>query len=85
MGALYIGLMSGTSLDGIDGVMAARPVFADRASLDAWVARLRSAVAAGDRAAAEAVFEAAIPHFREREAGQAGAPAPATEPVSPAA
>lgn len=72
-------------LDGIDGVMAARPVFADRASLDAWVARLRSAVAAGDRAAAEAVFEAAIPHFREREAGQAGAPAPATEPVSPAA
>ena len=72
-------------LDGIDGVMAARPVFADRASLDAWVARLRAAVAAGDRAAAEAVFEAAIPHFREREAGQAGAPAPATEPVSPAA
>ena len=64
------------SLDGIDGVMAARPVFADRARLDAWVARLREAVAAGDRAAAEAVFEAAIPHFRERKAGQVEGAAP---------
>lgn len=64
------------SLDGIDGVMAARPVFADRAQLDAWVARLAAAVAAGDRAAADAVFEAAIPHFRERGAGRAGAAAP---------
>jgi O-antigen biosynthesis protein WbqV len=54
------------SLDGIDGVMAAKPVFADRARLDAWTASLREAVEAGDRAAAEAVFEAAIPHFRER-------------------
>ncbi|TXN39077.1 capsular biosynthesis protein, partial [Methylobacterium sp. WL93] len=54
------------SLDGIDGVMAAKPVFADRARLDAWTAALREAVEAGDRAAAEAVFEAAIPHFRER-------------------
>ncbi|MCJ2096451.1 SDR family NAD(P)-dependent oxidoreductase [Methylobacterium sp. J-072] len=56
------------TLPGIDGVMAARPVFADRARLDAWVAQLRAAVAAGDRAAAEAVFEAAVPHFRERHA-----------------
>ena len=30
---------------------------------EAW-----AAVAAGDRAAAEAVFEAAVPHFRERHA-----------------
>ncbi|TXN46504.1 polysaccharide biosynthesis protein, partial [Methylobacterium sp. WL18] len=29
------------TLPGIDGVMAARPVFADRARLDAWVAQLR--------------------------------------------
>jgi O-antigen biosynthesis protein WbqV len=60
------------ALPGIDGVMAARPVFADRARLDGWVAQLRTAVAAGDRAAAEAVFEAAIPHFRERAAQRAG-------------
>ena len=55
-------------LDGIDGVMAAKPVFADRARLTAWTERLRAAVAAGDRAEAEAVFEAAIPHFRDRKA-----------------
>ncbi len=64
-------------LDGIDGVMAASPVFADRARLDAWVAQLRAAVEAGDRAAAEAVFEAAIPHFRERHAARAPAGAAA--------
>jgi FlaA1/EpsC-like NDP-sugar epimerase len=65
-------------LPGIDGVMAARPVFADRTRLDAWVADLRAAVAAGDRDAAEAVFEAAVPHFRERAASRAGrAPADA--------
>ena len=52
--------------------MAAKPVFADRARLDGWMARLRAAVAAGDRAAAEAVFEAAMPHFRERHAQRAG-------------
>jgi len=67
------------ALAGIDGVMAARPVFADRARLGGWVAALRAAVAAGDRAAAEAVFEAAVPHFRERQAqraGRAAMPAP---------
>ncbi|WP_461657910.1 SDR family NAD(P)-dependent oxidoreductase [Methylorubrum aminovorans] len=54
------------TLAGIDGVMAAKPVFADRAVLEGWIARLREAVAAGDRAAAEAVFEEAIPDFRNR-------------------
>ena len=54
------------SLEGIDGVMAARPIFADRTELEGWIARLREAVARGDRAAAEAVFEEAIPDFRER-------------------
>ncbi|MCJ2141001.1 SDR family NAD(P)-dependent oxidoreductase [Methylobacterium sp. E-066] len=80
------------TLPGIDGVMAARPVFADRARLDAWVAQLRAAVAAGDRAAAEAVFEAAVPHFRERHAQRpggrefvsTGATAEAEPPVSAA-
>ncbi|MEG9524591.1 MAG: SDR family NAD(P)-dependent oxidoreductase [Hyphomicrobiales bacterium] len=65
------------TLPGIDGVMAARPVFADKARLDAWVAQLRGAVAAGDRAGADSVFEAAVPHFRERKAQRAG-PIPAT-------
>jgi FlaA1/EpsC-like NDP-sugar epimerase len=65
------------TLPGIDGVMAARPVFADRTRLEAWVAQLRGAVAAGDRAAAEAVFEAAVPNFRDRNAQRAG-PVPAT-------
>ena len=54
------------TLAGIDGVMAAKPVFADRAVLDTWILRLRDAVAAGDRAAADAVFEEAIPDFRNR-------------------
>jgi FlaA1/EpsC-like NDP-sugar epimerase len=60
------------ALPGIDGVMAARPVFADRARLDGWVAQLRAAVATSNRPPAEAVFEAAIPHFRERAAQRAG-------------
>ena len=54
------------TLAGIEGVMAAKPVFADRAVLEGWIARLREAVTAGDRAAAEAVFEEAIPDFRNR-------------------
>jgi len=62
------------SLDGIDGVMAARPVFADRAVLEGWTQRLREAVERGDRDAAEAVFAAAIPHFGERPGSARAAP-----------
>ncbi|QFU17977.1 nucleoside-diphosphate sugar epimerase/dehydratase [Microvirga thermotolerans] len=51
---------------GIDGVMAARPIFADRARLESWLERLAAAVREGDRAAAEAVFEEAIPEFKRR-------------------
>jgi O-antigen biosynthesis protein WbqV len=51
---------------GIDGVMAAKPVFADRARLERWLDELRSAVAQGDRASAERVFEEAIPEFSRR-------------------
>ncbi len=58
------------ALDGIDGVMAARPVFADRTVLAGWVARLHAAVARQDRAAAEAVFGEAIPDFRNRPAAE---------------
>jgi len=51
---------------GVDGVMAARPIFADRARLDMWLERLAKAVETGDRAAAEEVFEEAIPEFSRR-------------------
>ena len=52
---------------GIDGVMAAKPVFADRPQVEAWLDAPRPRrVAAGDRAAAERVFEEAIPEFRRR-------------------
>jgi O-antigen biosynthesis protein WbqV len=63
------------NLAGIDGVMAAKPVFADRAQLATWLDRLAAAVAADDRAAADAVFEEAIPDFLRR----AGAAAEAAE------
>jgi O-antigen biosynthesis protein WbqV len=69
---------------GIDGVMAARPVFADRARVDAWLGALDRAVAAGDRAAAEAVFEEAIPEFRRRRQNYAP-PHPAPAPPAPLA
>jgi FlaA1/EpsC-like NDP-sugar epimerase len=51
---------------GIDGVMAAKPVFADRGRVDLWLGRLDRALATDDRAAAEAVFEDAIPEFKRR-------------------
>jgi O-antigen biosynthesis protein WbqV len=60
---------------GIDGVMAARPVFADRARVDGWLAALDEAVVAGDRAAAERVFEDAIPEFKRRQQNFAPKPA----------
>ena len=53
---------------GIDGVMAAKPVFADRPRVEAWLRALEAAVAGMDRAAAERVFEEAIPEFRRRAA-----------------
>jgi FlaA1/EpsC-like NDP-sugar epimerase len=52
---------------GIDGVMAAKPVFADRARVDQWLAILARAVAIGDRTAAERVFEDAVPEFKRRK------------------
>jgi len=74
------------TLDGIDGVMAAKPVFADRAVLEGWILRLREAVAAGDRAAAERVLEEAVPDFRLRAGAiPVAAPAPATGDVRQAA
>jgi FlaA1/EpsC-like NDP-sugar epimerase len=51
---------------GIDGVMAAKPVFADRDRVDRWLDALDRAIATGDRRAAERVFEEAIPEFKRR-------------------
>ena len=64
---------------GIDGVMAAQPVFADRARLEPWLDRLDEAVRAEDRTRAEAVFEEAVPGFRRRM--QTLAPAERARPV----
>ncbi len=55
---------------GIDGVMAAQPIFADLDRVQLWLDRLAQAVETGDRPAAEAVFEEAIPEFRARGAAQ---------------
>ncbi|MBM6593839.1 nucleoside-diphosphate sugar epimerase/dehydratase [Microvirga pudoricolor] len=51
---------------GIAGVMAAKPIFADRARVNEWLDALKQALVAGDRAAADRVFEEAIPEFKRR-------------------
>ncbi len=51
---------------GIDGVMAAKPVFADRARLDGWLADLRRSIDREDRAAADRVMGQAIPEYSRR-------------------
>jgi O-antigen biosynthesis protein WbqV len=62
---------------GIDGVMAAKPIFADRDRVDEWLQALNRAIANGDRALAEQVFEDAIPEFKRRKpAPQPAAPVP---------
>ena len=62
---------------GIDGVMAAKPVFADRDRVDGWLEVLDRAIREGDRLAAERVFEEAIPEFKRRKpVPQPAAPAP---------
>src|SRR4051812_49190821 len=68
---------------GINGVMAAKPVFADRARVEAWLEELRRAVAGLDRLAAEAVLEEAIPEFKRRS--QSLAPALTSPQGSPPA
>jgi O-antigen biosynthesis protein WbqV len=70
---------------GIDGILAAKPVFADRARVETWLSRLRDALSAMDRAAAEAVLEEAIPEFRRRNQGSAPAlkALPASAPAEP--
>ncbi|KQP53457.1 SDR family NAD(P)-dependent oxidoreductase [Methylobacterium sp. Leaf106] len=70
------------ALDGIDGVMAAKPVFADRSVLESWIAALKRAVETHDRAAADLVFETAIPDYRNRpKCVPEPKPAPVTVPA----
>ena len=59
---------------GLDGVMAAKPSFAGRTKMQGWLARLEAGVKAGDRAAAEAVLEEAIPDFSRRPHRAGAAP-----------
>jgi O-antigen biosynthesis protein WbqV len=70
---------------GIDGIMAAKPVFADRPQVDRWLKRLDQALKACDRSAAEAVLEEAIPEFRARHPGFAPTPQalPKSRPAAP--
>jgi FlaA1/EpsC-like NDP-sugar epimerase len=70
---------------GIDGVMAAKPVFADRARVNGWLETLSRAIAAGDRSAAERVFEDAIPEFKRRTPMPASAERGRLAPPEPAA
>jgi len=59
---------------GLDGVMAAKPVFANRAQLQSWLAQLEAALEGDDRAAVDAVLDEAIPDFSERQKTPPGAP-----------
>lgn len=61
---------------GLDGVMAAKPVFANRARLQGWLARLDAALKADDRVAADGVLDEAIPDFSLRQSTSPGASAP---------
>ncbi|PZN99718.1 MAG: capsular biosynthesis protein [Hyphomicrobiales bacterium] len=68
---------------GLDGVMAAKPVFANRARLQAWLARLEAALKADHRAAADAVLDEAIPDFSLRQKTPPAAPAqPSSRPAA---
>lgn len=60
---------------GLDGVMAAKPIFAGRAKIQSWLARLEAAVKSDDREAANAVLDEAIPDFSRREQNPPDAPA----------
>jgi FlaA1/EpsC-like NDP-sugar epimerase len=68
---------------GLDGVMAAKPIFAGRARMQGWLDELERALAAQDRLGAEAVLEAAIPDFSRRQPG--AAPVAPAQPSSPQA
>jgi len=61
---------------GLDGVMAAKPIFAGRDRIEVWLTRLAAAVKANDQAAANAVLDEAIPDFSLRDSKRPDAPVP---------
>jgi O-antigen biosynthesis protein WbqV len=63
---------------GLDGVMAAKPIFAGRDRIEIWLTRLAAAVKANDQAAANAVLDEAIPDFSLRDSKRPDAPGPAS-------
>jgi O-antigen biosynthesis protein WbqV len=68
---------------GLDGVMAAKPIFAGRARIETWLAQLQAAVKANDHAAANAVLDEAIPDFSQREAKRPDASVlPSSQPAA---
>ncbi|RYE31807.1 MAG: polysaccharide biosynthesis protein [Hyphomicrobiales bacterium] len=68
---------------GLDGVMAAKPIFAGRARIEAWLAQLAAAVKANDLAAVNAVLDEAIPDFSLRDSKRPDAPAlPSSQPAA---
>ncbi len=69
---------------GLDGVMAAKPVFANRERLQGWLSRLETALKADDRVAADGVLDEAIPDFSLRHGAAPGAPAQPASPVAAA-
>ena len=69
---------------GLDGVMAAKPIFASRGRMENWLKRLSVAAAAEDRKAAEAVLDEAIPDFRRRGVKQLAQNGPMSAPAVPA-
>ncbi|MDR6872343.1 O-antigen biosynthesis protein WbqV [Bosea sp. BE125] len=67
---------------GLDGVMAAKPIFAGRSRMQGWLARLEAGIKNDERAAAEAILDEAIPDFRLRAKPQAGPELPVSRPVA---
>lgn len=61
---------------GLDGVMAAKPIFAGRARIETWLTRLAAAVKANDQSAANAVLDEAIPDFSLRDSKRPDASVP---------
>jgi O-antigen biosynthesis protein WbqV len=66
---------------GLDGVMAAKPVFAGRARMQAWLSQLDAAVKADRREAAEAVLDEAIPDFSRRQPQPSAPEPPSSRPA----
>ncbi len=67
---------------GLDGVMAAKPIFAGRSRMQGWLARLEAGIKNDERAAAEAILDEAIPDFRLRAKPQAGPELLESRPVA---